>query len=909
MTYVRFQFRSTVFAENVRDQLARSDVGCIPPTGLGLVVDEISYPPAGPMPMSAAQGIVVADPGPVVVGAREAGDAGEAAEASGAESVAVLARTLHLPPYLDTGYEDVVVPVAGGAPVTLSKQRLLLTLPITLTVRALNDMIQGTGQPIVLTIDVQLSVDLIHRADADVLRVGYSGLGHHEGTDPNLEKLVATELGSGTIQPREVPFDYADAVFEALQKMGAGGDVPSVCWSGMTLSPDRNTVEFRLELNEDTSGTHRLDEWRRFYRRDIDSLRGDRDWAVGLSTEILIPTVEAGAKAEIENNDDFDLDGEPHAEWHPEWPGFRTTFSGEAIDACFCLFVQIDLNVDVRVDTQLSLAATGPSPTIQLDTFMHADPTSTAEQACCFITGGALWPIVGWFYVDRGQISWGKFLLGFFYWPLLGGFYAMAFFVGGKPQELEKNCTQDPGNEEHRICTVDAQLNEESDPCDPEASTISLDSLTGRSDAMVLSGAVQQRRLEAPRVGVTEATPFEWHGPRPTCEGTEGDWSAVSTFTVSQVGGEYPLEVCDVIAVGVLKVLYKPRIVSCTGCPTTVDVEVSTIPWTVGNPHPDWVLVLTNVGAVLVRIPVLPPLSDQQRAEWDAYIAKWRITHCLRPDGWWEEGELLPTAWSLGPPPRRGATRRVWRVRAGGLESGEQLVARGGEKGEDVLARGVAEKRKGVGFAFEYHGDQIWTERRMGGGRDKGKGERYGLAITQVLLEEVSVHELEEPAVGLLKLGSSLRPDVQVVLDDPELVMVLEVGCMPRLRPLVVSGSQRGPAIGAQRVVGRALERHGARDELEELRRTGVESARSLGLAPDARTVRGVARAAGRGRWVMDLGAAGWVEFDTRVGRATASYAMRPWSDGTVRIPEGYVRLEDGGSTVRVFAVRESLTL
>ena len=36
---------------------------------------------------------------------------------------------------------------------------------------------------------------------------------------------------------------------------------------------------------------------------------------------------------------------------------------------------------------------------------------------------------------------------------------------------------------------------------------------------------------------------------------------------------------------------------------------------------------------------------------------------------------------------------------------------------------------------------------------------------------------------------------------------------------------------------------------------------------------------------------------------------MRPWSDGTVRIPEGYVRLEDGGSTVRVFAVRESLTL
>ena len=49
--FVRFQFASTVFAEMVRDQLARSDVGCIPPTSGGFVVERIEFPAAGAMPM------------------------------------------------------------------------------------------------------------------------------------------------------------------------------------------------------------------------------------------------------------------------------------------------------------------------------------------------------------------------------------------------------------------------------------------------------------------------------------------------------------------------------------------------------------------------------------------------------------------------------------------------------------------------------------------------------------------------------------------------------------------------------------------------------------------------------------------------------------------------------------------
>src|SRR5687768_13501510 len=49
--FVRFQFKSTTFAELVRDQIARSDVGCIPPTGSGFVVERIVFPSAGTQPM------------------------------------------------------------------------------------------------------------------------------------------------------------------------------------------------------------------------------------------------------------------------------------------------------------------------------------------------------------------------------------------------------------------------------------------------------------------------------------------------------------------------------------------------------------------------------------------------------------------------------------------------------------------------------------------------------------------------------------------------------------------------------------------------------------------------------------------------------------------------------------------
>ncbi len=895
MSYVRFQFRSTVFAERVRDQLARSDVGCIPPTGSGLVVDAIEYPPAGPMPMSGAQGLVL-----------------EQVETLAAQTRA-LVRPRIFDDILDTGYDDVVIPVVGGQPITLSKQRLLLTLPITMTVRSLADLINASGQPLVFTVDVRLAVDLVHRDGKEFLKVGYDGLGHHEGTDPGLEALVAAELGSGTIRPREVEFDYADQVLDWLNGLGAANQPPKVCWSGMTLSPDRNTVEFRLELTfeEDAGGTYDPDGWRRFHSRNIDDLTGGRDWAVGLGEDLMRRTVHDGAQEELSGKDDFDLDSDPNVEWQPDVPGFRTTFSGEAVDACFCLFVQLDLNVDVTVGTQLSLVEAGPTPTLQLDTFVHADPTSAAEQGCCWLTAGAFWPIVGPIYASRDQIGWGLFLVGLIYWPIGGGLFVSPL-LGGRPQQLEDNCFKDPDNDEHQVCTIKVDLNPPAaKPCDPAATTVNLDAVTGRSDAMVLSGAVAQRRLAAPQAAVTEPTGFEWIGPRPTCEGTEGDWSAVSTFTVSQAGGEFPLEVCDVIPVGPLKGLYQARITARTECPTTAAVEVSTLAFTPGNPNPDWVLVLTNVGAVLVRIPVVPPLSQEQRDAHEAFMRKWRIRHCLRPDNWWGEGELLATAWSLDAPPRGVPTRRLWIVRAGGLECGELLVAHGGSKAEHVLGTGaVAHERKGLRVEFEYEGDEIRTERRRGTSGRKGNGERYGLAVTQALLEEVAVRELDQPATGLRRLGNPRRPEVEVVFADLEQTLVVDPdrfletrgGSRPRVR-------REGRAMGLTRIVGAASARDGTPAALEELRALGLESARRLGLAPDAHAVREVAETARRGRWVVDLGAAGFVELDTRLRRATASYPARPWSYGLVRIPEGFVRLEDGGMTVRLLSIRDSLTL
>lgn len=861
--FVRFQFASTTFAEMVRDQLARSDVGCIPPTGSGFVVDRIEFPPAGPFPMDVDRSgdlVVAADLISRDAAPAPGGDVAPVAVADVPEGAIAFRLPGHLADTIfGQGYETIHVPVDNGPDIDVRRQRLLLTLPTFLSIRTLDDMIAGSpGRPLQeITIALQLRVDLAHGADGkDRLRVAYHGVGHIDGNNRAVEDLIRTEL-AGTDTSREVEFDYAASVLTALAAMSGGGDPPAVVWSGMTLSPDRNTVELRLEVDLDGgNGSSEPDEWRRFLTRQIDVFRGAHDWAVELTRDLVDAAATAGARAQIEEvSSDFRLAGTgPHVEWRADFPGLRTTFTGEVIDACTCVFVDIDVNVSMEVKTFLRLVQGGSAPIVEVESVMSHDATHAGEQACCFVTGVALAPILGWKYFAEGKVGWGGMLLSWFV-PVLGGVLTMALLFDASPElEVAPECRKEG---DRQICTYPISLGSGAPgPCGQTSATITIDELRGRNNGLVMAGSVQQTVHPPPTFTTSTPTPFDWQGPKHSCSGPIGEWTAVSEFDITQSGEGYPLVIGEIAGVSWTGALYRPEIVAGTECPTTAHVRVGTLPFEAGNPFNGSILVLTNVGARMVTVPSVPPLSPAEKRAHERLLARWQLRFCGVLDlDVLGGGRRMAVRWLVdeaGGATTEPGDERVWVIRAFGLEPQSVLRVHDGDGDPD--GDPLAEADGGGGRATRI--DLLHTGREVHlsvadlDGRRKKPGDGVQVSIAQLVLREVGRRGLAAPATGLRISG-------------PPSSLVLEAE--------LVDGAQ---AIGLD-----------GRGRLATGRRTAL-----------SRPVRPVV--------------AGAPADGQRRPREAVRYRDRPWTDGLAFAGGGlWARLDDDGRTVRTYRVVDSLLL
>jgi hypothetical protein len=899
--FVRFQFASTVFAEMVRDQLARSDVGCIPPTGGGFVVERIEFPPAGSMPMDVdrsgdivladelvatsrvARGAGSSDDGPVL--GRRADVLLDPVVAPAAEAAAG-AIELRLPGSIfdhifGQSYETIAIPVNNGPDIEVRRRRLILTLPASLSIRTLDDMVAGTGAAIPVTIALQLRVDLVHGADGkDRLRVAFHGVGHHEGTDPFIEGIIRSEL-AGTDTSREVEFDYATSVLESVAAMGGGGTTATVAWSGMTLSLDRQMVELRLEVRLDgETGSSFPDEWRQFLNRQVDDFRTGHDWAVELTAGLLDAVTTAGARKQIDDmSDDFDLAGTgPHVEWRPDFPGFRTKFTGEVIDACSCFGVDIDVNVAIEVKTVLRLATGGAAPVLEVDSVTGHDATHAGEQFCCAVTAAAFWPILGWKYLAEGKVGWGGLALGMFV-PVLGSLATMKWLFDANPSSGEpaEACRVEG---DHQICSHSVTLGSSaSSPCEQPASTITIDQLRGRNNGLVLAGSVQQRVASAPHLVVSRPTPFDWQGPRPTCSGPVGEWSAVSEFEIAQVDGGYPLVIGEIFGVSWTGGLYKPEIVSQTDCPTIAHVRVGTLPHEPGNPFNGSILVLTNVGAHMVTVPPVPPLTPAEKQAHERFVSRWQARFCnILDPGLFDRVGQMAIRWMVDEHEdeggRRGGSgrrplqqvdgdRRLWVVRAFGLDPSTVLVVDDPEdpfdaEGADgvAIAEAVGVEGRATRLDVLHDGDELNLALRGPDGQPRSGGDDVHISVAQLLLREVGDRRLAAPARDIRVSGPSSALVLEADLED---------------------GAQ---AVGL-----------GDRGRLTAGRRTAW-SAPLRRTAPPARGERALARA------------------EYRRAREPVRYRDRPWTDGLAFAGGGvWARLDDDRQTVRTYKVVDSLIL
>ena len=265
-------------------------------------------------------------------------------------------------------FETIAIPIDNGPDIEVRRRRLILTLPATLSIRTLDDMIAGTGTPLV-----------VHRPTAPrrprprrrrqgptpgrVPRRGPPRWDRpvHRGDHPH-------EL-AGTDTSREVEFDYGASVLEAVRpwavaRLGLGGVERHEPLAG---PPDGRAAPRGAARRP--HGPSFPDEWRQFLtRQGIDDFRTGHDWAV--SYRGPAGCRHHGGRPEADRRHGRRLrpcGDRPARRVAPGLPGFRTKFTGEVIDACSCFGVDIDVNVAIEVKTLLRLAVGGAEPMIEVD--------------------------------------------------------------------------------------------------------------------------------------------------------------------------------------------------------------------------------------------------------------------------------------------------------------------------------------------------------------------------------------------------------------------------------------------------------------------------------------------------------------------------------------------------------------
>lgn len=901
--FLRFQIRSDVFAQIVRAELRRSDAGCIEPGADGIAVERLDVLPLGPAPVSLASTSV-----------------------------------------------GLVVNRAGSPPVVVQRHPLQVTLPVRMVARTLDNWAKGVAEPgLTFTLNVRLGVDFVIAGTKVAPRITYQGLADDPSTPDAIEQAVDARLRSGGLDRTLDSFDLVDNVFSLLANLGSS-TAPKICWTGISLSSDGQTVEIRLELTTgDASGTHDIGAWQAFLGQQFDDRREGLDLAVAVPQELVVDGARSQVAAELASQSDFDLTSGPDIAWDASKPGLHVTLSGTQIDACQCLWGEIDIDVDVAIDIAIGAEDTPEGGNLVLDQRRDVDVQDDLAVACCFVT----WPF------DKivtliGDIP--EFVVDVISLPLRTLTASWDQPGGSGPPPPPDPCTEDPDDEDHKVCRYPLGLNPVPDRCHPQALRILRPRVRGFADSLVLQCGAQVRELALPVPSVGPIEAFVWHPPTRDCSGVHGEWQASSSFHLAQGGGDLRLEVKQVIPVTGTGAAYKTALTGSPACPLAFDarVDVSVLAGFVnGIPTPGHVLVLTTGGNLLVN---LPPVPARDQTKVDAFTREyplWRVANCyIDQDDW--PGAFDPH-WLVDPPWEDTVAHQLWIIRAGALEAGQRVVVRNGDQ---VLATAVAASEGTVGIELVHPASQLTIERQSATGRTM-PGERYGLTVKQVLLGQVGHQRTATPIHALGPAPHlAVAPGLAhvTVLTIGELVTyalaaspasagagapvaeVVDVSTVPALigGQVTADGFVGTAANGSQLRITRLPIPSGAArrqvspfwvDEVIDL--TSPIETTGLGHSNGARGARHlVAAALATGavagprsgvqlverrvldgdRYGVDLGDGGFVVGSTSIGEGTTSYAARPWSDGTVRVGRVYVRLDDDRQGFRWFVVGGTAT-
>lgn len=607
------------------------------------------------------------------------------------------------------------------------------------------------------------------------------------------------------------------------------------------------------------------------------------------------------------------------------------SFSGEVIDACTCLWGEIDVDVDVTMTAKLSVPQDN---VLRMHCTIEHD-ANDLEVFCCAMTAAQFWPIVGALMLDKGMVDWGELLGGVLLGPL-------AVFIGA----IVKASSQTPDFEASEPCQ---KLSDEEFQCDQPGSinaglgTLTLTAVSGLPEGPLLSGTLFTGSSFGVGVLGTEVTPFTW-GISGSCN--HGFHPALGAGVLLTNSGAAPIGVCEC------------QVIEQTDPQGVYSAQLSD-----GGQQPSWVVGWVSIGAQLTdeflqapypcklkikssggaRILTIPPPTAISDEEMQALAMKALLTkvNCYRAaDPFWGATGRFNPKWHVDPPPD-AMVQHLWDVFVGGLEPGERVEAV--DAAGETRAAAIADRRGAARLTAVVPPATPGAELalvRVGAG-DTGapilaSTGSHGNAIDesrQVLIKEVTL--IRHATLSLYGRCSQLSsghlggvPSIIAVAENGVRVFDVRTPATPTLVQTVRTRGLRGAALWLDRLVvwgeqGIALfapgeSRVGFPTGGRRFER-GVQDAVSLGnflavltdeaiewVAPDLSSVARpplrhthVASAGGR----LLIGHARRRDMATRTPAEAERRTAALWLADATRVGRVIARIDSGASTVGIYEV------
>ncbi len=371
--------------------------------------------------------------------------------------------------------------------------------------------------------------------------------------------------------------------------------------AGATASQDGSRLLLRVEVN---GAANQAKDWSVFYSTYGRNLVGEGQWAMLIDKGILIPAIKSTISSSLSAaSGKFSVDGGVDVSWAPSaGPVFEIEFSGEVVDACTCLWGEIDIDVDVS--STLVLQA-GPNSTLYMGVNTTYD-ANDLEVACCALTASLFWPIVGLIYLgkDQGGISFGTYLLGYIMSPIGFTFMAVCDMAGN--QSITKYLSMPGGCQK-----VDDEMFSCQWPFSPNMGAFggiySLAKVSAQPEGPVLSGTVAGiADLKDPLLTVSSMTQFSWHQGGRCSTGFAPELTASVGYHNAASGTVFKL--CDVSVLDDPLHVFKVVLVGISGASVRATVSDAYL----AAPYPCKLRIVSNGG---VRIIALAPAKDKTQAD------------------------------------------------------------------------------------------------------------------------------------------------------------------------------------------------------------------------------------------------------------------------------------------------------